>query len=72
MSHLIQSVQLRRDKFTKGQAWAWVREHHYPAHKIDISTNYYHFRLVDPERLKGGRYRTISLGDKGHLIIYYF
>lgn len=69
--YVIQSVQLRRDKFTKEGAYRWMREHHYPIHKIDVGPNFFHFRQQDPERLRGGRYRTIGLGDKGNMAIWY-
>ena len=71
MSYLVQSVTLRRDKMSKGEAYKWVRDHGYSAHKIDVTPHYYRFRQVDPERLRGGRFRSISLGDIGHLIVFY-
>jgi hypothetical protein len=71
MSYTIQSVTLRRDKMSKGEAYKWVRDHGYSANKIDITPHYYRFRQVDPERLRGGRFRSISIGDIGHLIVFY-
>jgi hypothetical protein len=72
MSYVIQSVQLRRDKFTKGQAYQWMREHGYKTMKVDVAPNFYRFRQMDPDRLKGGRFRTIDFGDVGHATIVYF
>ena len=72
MPHLIQSVQLRRDKFSKGEAFAWVRSHGYKANKVDITPHFYRFRQVDPERLRGGRFRTIDFGDVGHGTLVYY
>lgn len=72
MGHIIQSVQLRRDKFTKGEAFAWIRSHGYKADKVDIGPHFFRFRQVDPARLKGGRFRTIDFGDKGHATIVYY
>ena len=72
MGYIIQSILLRRDKFSKGGAYEWMREHHYPIHKIDIGPSFYHFRLHDPDRLHGGQFRTIHLGDKGEMRIVYF
>lgn len=72
MPHTIQSIQLRRDKFTKGEAFKWIRDHGYKATKVDIGPNFFRFRQQDPERLKGGRFRTIDFGDVGHGTIVYF
>ena len=73
MTYLIQNISLRRDKFSKGEAYAWIRSHGYditkPAH---VSPHFYQFRQVDPARLHGARFRTIDLGDKGHLTTVYF
>lgn len=72
MAHyVIQSVTLRRDHFSRGEAFAWVRKHGYKATKVDISPHFYRFRQVDPERLHGARFRTIDLGKEGHLILAY-
>lgn len=73
MSHyVIQSLALRRSKFTKGEAFKWVRDHGYKADKVDVGPNFYRFRQVDPERLKGGRFRTIDFGDVAHATIVYY
>jgi hypothetical protein len=69
--YVIQSVQLRRDKFTKGEAFAWIREHGYKADKVDVGPGFYRFRQHDPDRLKGGRFRTIDFGDVGTATIVY-
>ena len=72
MVYITQNISLRRDRFTKGEAIAWVRDHGYePIKPVHTTPNFYQFRLVDPDRLKGGRFRTIDLGDKGHLTLFY-
>jgi hypothetical protein len=72
MSHyIVQSVQLRRPKFTREQAFAWIRSHGYKAEKIDVTPGFFRFRQVDPARLHGGRFRTIELGDTGLLTVVY-
>jgi hypothetical protein len=72
MPYAVQSVTLRRSKFSKGDAFAWVRDHGYKATKVDITPTFYRFRQMDPERLHGARVRTIDLGDVGHLLLAYF
>lgn len=73
MTYVPQSVALRRDRFTKGEAYAWIRSHHYhPIKDVHVTPHFYQFRLVDPERLKHGRFRTIDLGGVGHLTLFYF
>lgn len=69
--YVVQSVTLRREKFGKGEAFKWVRDHGYKADKVDVTPHYYRFRQVDPARLHGGRFRSISLGHDGHLIVFY-
>jgi hypothetical protein len=72
MSYVIQNVSLRRDRFSKGEAIAWVREHGYrPIKDVHVSPEFFQFRLVDPERLRGARFRTVDLGAVGHLILAY-
>lgn len=72
MSHyVVQSVSLRRSKFSKGDAFKWVRDHGYSASKVDIGPHFFRFRQVDPARLHGARFRTIDLGADGHLILAY-
>lgn len=73
MTHyVVQSVQLRRDKFSKGEAYKWVREHGFSANKIDVSPHFYRFRQQDPDRLQGGRFRQIKFGDVAEATIVYF
>jgi hypothetical protein len=71
MAYIIQSVQLRRDKMSKGEAFSWIRSHGYKADKVDIGPHFYRFRQVDPARLRDGRFRTIDFGDLGHATIVY-
>jgi hypothetical protein len=72
MSYVIQSVSLRREAFSKGEAIAWVRAHDYhPLKPVHVTPELYQFRLVDPERIRGARVRTIDLGRVGHLIVAY-
>lgn len=70
--YIIQCVCLRKDKFTKEEAINWIREHGYSATKMDVTPELYRFRQVDPDRLRGGQFRTVGLGDVGFLIIAYF
>jgi hypothetical protein len=73
MTHyVVQSVSLRRDRFSKGEAFKWVRDHGYKADKVDVGPHFFRFRQQDPERMHGGRFRTLDIGDKGHLIVVYF
>jgi hypothetical protein len=72
MTYVIQNVSLRREAFSKGEAIAWVREHNYhPLKPVHVTPEFYQFRLVDPERIRGARFRTIDLGRVGHLIVAY-
>jgi hypothetical protein len=73
MPYVVQNISLRRDKFSKGEAYAWIRDHHYhPIKEVHVSPHFFMFRLVDPERLHGARFRTIDLGKDGHMIVAYF
>lgn len=71
MSYAVQSVQLRRSKFTKSEAYDWIRKHGYKADKIDVTHDFYRFRQINPERLHGFRFRTVQLGDDGYLTMIY-
>ena len=72
MPYVVQSVTLRRRAFSKGDAFKWIHDHGYKSSKVDVTPEFYRFRQVDPERLHGTRFRTIDLGDVGHLILSYF
>jgi hypothetical protein len=72
MTYVVQSITLRRDAFSKDEAFRWVRDHGYTAPKVDVTPGFFRFRQVDPERLHGARFRTISLGHEGHMILAYF
>jgi len=72
MTFVPQSVALRRDRFTMNDAYAWIRDHGYkPIKPVHVTPEFYQFRLVDPERLHNGRFRTMALGDVGHLTLWY-
>jgi len=72
MPYVVQNVSLRRSKFSKGEAMAWVRDHNYrPIKEVHVTPNFFQFRLVDPDRIKGARFRTVDLGDVGHLVLAY-
>lgn len=73
MTYVPQAVMLKRSKFTRGEAAHWMRSHGYhPIKEVHVSPEYFHYRLVDPARLAGGRFREIKLGDIGFLTVTYF
>lgn len=71
MSYIVQSVVLKRSKMSKRDADRWVMEHGYKLTAPDITPHFYRYRQVNPERLHHFRFRTIDLGDMGHLIVAY-
>lgn len=71
MTYAVQSIQLRKSKFTKPEAFDWIRKHDYKADKVDVTPEFYRFRQIAPERLHGFRYRTVELGDDGYLTVVY-
>lgn len=70
-SYIVQSVTLKRDKMSKREADEWIRKHGYKMSMPDVTPHLFRYRQVNPERLHGFRFRTISLGDVGHLIVAY-
>jgi len=72
MTYVVQNISLRRDKFTKGEAMDWIRKHGYrPIKDVHVSPHFYMYRIVDPERLRGARFRSVDLGDVGRMILAY-
>ena len=69
--YIIQSVLLRRDKFSKKEAVDWIHDHDYKASKVDMTNEYYRFRQHEPVQGVALRYRTIPLSDIGHLVVIY-
>jgi hypothetical protein len=61
---VVQSVLLRRDKFTQSEAIQWILDHNYKFKKLDITPEYFRFRQHDPSPLKKASFhpRSISLG----------
>lgn len=69
---LVQSVILHRDRFTKPEAYDWIRKHNYSVHYgVDITPEYYRFRQIQPERLHGFRIRSVPLGEDGYILVAY-
>ena len=48
VSHVVQSVLLKRDKFSRKEAFDWIRAHGYKADKVDMTSEYYRFRQHEP------------------------
>ena len=71
MSYIVQSVILKKDKFTKDEAFAWVKKHGYKHDKVDETHHYYRFRQIDPNILHHYRFREIALGKDGYLVVAY-
>lgn len=71
MSYIVQSVLLKREKFSRDEAFKWIRKHGYKANKIDVTPEYYRFRQVEPVHSVSIRYRTIPLSDIGQLVVIY-
>jgi len=71
--HIVQTVILKKQHFTKPKAIEWIALHGYNHSKIDETPNEYRFRQVSPEILKTNmfRERMIKIGDKGYLGILY-
>jgi hypothetical protein len=73
MTHVVQSVLLKRSQFTLSEAKQWIEKHGYMHHKVDITPTYFRFRQHDPGHLESLHYRarTIQLGNIGNLLIFY-
>ena len=73
MAPVVQSVLLRKDKFSLDEAKGWLLNHGYKFYKVDMTPEFYRFRQVEPKHLEllGYRARTQPLGDVGHLILFY-
>jgi hypothetical protein len=69
MKYIIQSIILRKDKFTQREAEQWIREHGYKLTKPDVTRHFYRFRQHEP--LPNVHYRTVELGTDGEMIIGY-
>jgi hypothetical protein len=69
--YVVQSVILKRDKFTRHKAFDWIYDHEYKADKVDMTPEYYRFRQHDPSQLHHGRFKTIKIGEDGYLVMFY-
>lgn len=71
MSYVVQSVILKRDKFTQHEAEKWIRDHEYKLTRPDITQHYYRFRQMPPTALHNYRFREVPLGSDGYLVVAY-
>jgi hypothetical protein len=69
--YIVQSVLLRKSKYTKHEAIEWIKKHNYHHHKIDETREFFRFRQRNPDSFPGGRFRTIPLGSDGEMIMWY-
>ena len=67
----VQTVLLRRSKFTEQEAKKWIKEHGYHLTMPDVTAHYFRFRQHKPFPSLMGRERMIPLGDVGYLGVYY-
>jgi hypothetical protein len=52
MSSIIQSIAFNKFNWTIENALKWLKIHQHSPIKVDITSNYYRFRLKDPKQLK--------------------
>lgn len=72
MVYVVQSISLRRDKFSRAEAFKWIHDHGYkPIKDVHVCSHFYMYRLVDPERLAGARFRSVDLGSVGRMVLAY-
>ena len=73
MTHtgVVQTVLLRRSKFTQESARAWIKKHGYHLTMPDTTANYFRFRQHKPFPSLMGHERMIPLGDVGYLGVWY-
>lgn len=69
--YIVQSVILKKEKFTQREAERWIKENDYKLTLPDITQHYYRFRQVDPKMLHHFRFREVALGDIGYLVVAY-
>lgn len=66
---VIQSVVIPKDKFTLTEAKKYIKDHKYKLKKVDITTNYYRFRQVEP--IKGRQYYDYKTKNGVILVLMY-
>lgn len=69
MKYHIQSIILRKSKFTQREAEEWIRKHNYKLTRPDVTRDFYRFRQHTP--IPNVHYRTVELGTDGEMIIGY-
>ncbi len=72
MSYKVQSVRLNKNYFTKKEADKYITNHGYKIGRVDITTNWYRYRQIEPSDLKAyNKIITKKLNKYLELIIYY-
>ena len=67
----VQTVLLKRSKFTEQEAKKWIKEHGYHLTMPDVTAHYYRFRQFPPPSPLMGRERMVALGDIGYIGVMY-
>jgi hypothetical protein len=67
----VQTVLLRRSKFTQESARAWIKAHGYHLTMPDVTAQYFRFRQFPPPPSLMGRERMVALGDIGYIGVLY-
>lgn len=61
----MQNIMFDKKKWTTQQARSFMmRNKIKPIKRVDITNNYYRYRLIDPKYFKKGTFRTITLSNK--------
>jgi hypothetical protein len=70
MGYFIQSIILKKSKFTQRESEEWIKKHGYKLTRPDVTQHFYRYRQHEP--MPNVRYRTVQLGDDGEMIIAYY
>jgi hypothetical protein len=70
MTEIIQSILISKN-VNIHDAIKWILQHDYKALKIDITDNFYRFRQVNPNKLKGYHFITKKINKDISFIIAY-
>jgi len=67
MNSQVQSILFERSKWTYAKAMEWLVKHNYSPLKIDITNNFYRFRIFPPSMFS--RFRTKKVSDGIEFVI---
>lgn len=72
MSSIVQAVLFKKEDWNLQRSMTWLENHHFKPKKVDITNNWYRYRLYEPLYLKNKGYTNYAnktIEDRGIILV---